>query len=74
MGNIFSRYEGLATMSLDGKDKRYISEDDKFFHDFNQSHPNSLSQQQEIQKAEKIAKARDVAEAAKGPDQLWEGF
>jgi len=61
-------------MSLDNKDKNYVSEDDLFFHNFDKNRPKSLSQQQEILKAERIAEARDNPNAGKAPDELWEGF
>lgn len=61
-------------MSLDNKDKRFVSEDDKFFHDFDKNKPKSTSQSLEAEKAQRIALARDQKASGEQATEVWEGF
>ncbi|MDF1655807.1 MAG: hypothetical protein P1U34_11905 [Coxiellaceae bacterium] len=55
-------------------DKHYVSPADKFLAEFNATHPNSASQQAEVDKYDKLDETRDNPEAPEpsSSDDLWD--
>jgi hypothetical protein len=64
----------LRKIFAKNKDMDYVSDVEKFMHQFDQKHPQqSLSQQKEIKKFKRIFYLRDhVVQAAQ--NKIWEGF
>ncbi len=55
-------------------DRKYVSDEDKFFHKLNRETQKTLSQQQEIAKHQSIAHKRDDKKYADDDSKLWDGF
>ena len=55
-------------------DKAYVSPFDKLLYGFDATHPLSLSQQEEIDKHQKIATLRDNASSDPSNQTLWTEF
>jgi hypothetical protein len=55
-------------------DKFYVSPVDKFIYEFDATHHKSTAQQQEIEKNEKIAHARDIAKKTLEGEKIWHAF
>lgn len=55
-------------------DRKYVSDEDKFFHKLNGEAQKTLSEQQEIAKHQDIAEKRDHEDYAEDDSKLWDGF
>ncbi len=55
-------------------DKIYFSPIDKFLYTYDRDHAKSASQIKEIQKHERIARLRDVAEERDAQGEIWKDF
>lgn len=55
-------------------DKFYVSPVDKFLEKFDAEHVLTESQKREIEKHQRIAKARDVAKPESAKSQIWSDF
>lgn len=61
-------------MSKHDIDKAYISPHDLFFHQFDKTHPPTLSQQLEKIRHDEIAKRRDIMQSQQLTEQIWRDF
>ncbi|WP_035918514.1 CBU_0585 family protein [Legionella fairfieldensis] len=55
-------------------DKAYVSPYDKFLFEFDATHKKSASQQQEIEKNQRIAHLRDHAKHKDEQGEIWDAF
>lgn len=61
-------------MNKNDIDKAYVSPIDKFFFEFDATHPKSESQLKEIKKHLRIAKLRDNPDPALRENDIWKDF
>lgn len=52
----------------------YLSEGDKFIKEFNQAHPMSMSQKEEVKKHQRVYQLRDKQVNEDTPSGIWEEF
>lgn len=55
-------------------EKAYVSDIDKFLMEFDQSHPKSVSQREEIDKHKRLFLLRDDPNAPREQSAIWEDF
>ncbi|MFY7698555.1 MAG: CBU_0585 family protein [Legionella sp.] len=55
-------------------DKAFVSPIDKFLHQFNETHPKSASQIQEIKKFQRIYNLRDNPNPQDTINDIWKDF